>query len=153
MSKAVLTTEFTGRLLDPGDPGYDDARSIYNGMHDRRPAVVAACSTAEDVAAALAIARGNALEVTVRGGGHGITGSAVAGGAMLIDCTPMKAIDVDPQRRRASVGAGVTWSELDAATQEHGLAVTGGRVSETGVAGLTLGSGSGWLERAFGLTC
>ena len=143
---------FAGQLLHPGDPGYDEARLGWNGMFDRHPAVVARCAAPSAVVAALAIARDQGLDVTVRGGGHGVTGAASADGALQIDLTPMKRIDVDPAARTAIVGGGVTWGELDAATQEHGLAVTGGRVSHTGVGGLTLGSGSGWLERAYGLT-
>ena len=144
---------FTGQLLHDGDPGYDEARSVFNGMIDRRPLAVARCSTPDEVAAALALARDRQLDFTVRSGGHGVSGSAVADGALMIDLSPMKTIDIDVEARTARVGAGVNWGELDAATQEHGLAITGGRVSNTGVAGLTLASGSGWLERAFGLTC
>jgi FAD/FMN-containing dehydrogenase len=156
MSDAVLSiqapTDFEGRFLQPGDPGYDEAREVANGMFDRRPAAIACCTSPADVATALRVAREAGLDVTVRGGGHGATGSAVVDGALEIDCAPMKRIEVDADARRAVAGAGVIWRELDAATQEHGLAVTGGRVSNTGIAGLTLGSGSGWLERAFGLT-
>jgi FAD/FMN-containing dehydrogenase len=152
MSTLQAPTGFAGRLLQPGDDGYDQARSIFNGMIDRRPALVASCTCAGDVAVALTIAREQGLEVTVRGGGHAPSGSAVADGALMIDCTPMKTIEVDPEARTVRAGAGVVWGELDAATQEHGLAVTGGRVSKTGIAGLTLGSGSGWIERSFGLT-
>jgi FAD/FMN-containing dehydrogenase len=152
MSTVQAPTGFAGRLIGPDDPGYDEARDVFNGMIDRRPALIASCAGPADVAAALAIARDNDLEVTIRGGGHAPSGTAVADGALMIDCSLMKHVDVDPDRRTARVGAGVNWGELDAATQRHGLAVTGGRVSNTGVAGLTLGSASGWLERAFGLT-
>jgi FAD/FMN-containing dehydrogenase len=145
--------DFEGPLLMPGAPGYDEARSIFNGAIDRRPAMIARCQAATDVAAAIALARTEGLEISVRGGGHGVTGAAVTEGGVMIDLTPLKGIDVDADARRARVGAGVTWGELDAATQAHGLAVTGGRVSNTGVSGLTLGSGSGWLERKLGLTC
>jgi FAD/FMN-containing dehydrogenase len=141
-----------GRLLRRGDPGYEQARSVFNGSIDRHPLIVARCTSPEEVVAAIRLAGEQGLDITVRGGGHSGNGSAVADGALMIDTTPMKKIVVDAVARTARVGAGVTWGELDAATQEHGLAVTGGRVSSTGVAGLTLGSGSGWLERAYGLT-
>ena len=140
-------------LLRAGEPGYDEARSIFNGMIDRRPAAIARCRTAEEVAAAIRYGRAEGLEISVRGGGHGVTGACVTDGGLMIDLTPMKRVEVDPAARTAVAEGGVTWGEFDAATQEHGLAVTGGRVSNTGIAGLTLGSGSGWLERALGLTC
>jgi FAD/FMN-containing dehydrogenase len=142
-----------GRLLRRGDPGYEQARTVFNGAIDRRPLIVARCTNAQEVVAAIQLAGEQGLDLTVRSGGHGVSGAAVANGALMIDLTPMKKIVVDPVARTARVGSGVTWGELDATTQEHGLAITGGRVSNTGVAGLTLGSGSGWLERAFGLTC
>jgi FAD/FMN-containing dehydrogenase len=145
--------DFEVPFLREGDPGYDEARSLFNGAIDRHPALIARCRNAGDVAAAIALARREGLEISVRAGGHGVTGAAVAEGGMMIDLSTMKRIEVDPAARRALVEPGVVWSELDAATQEHGLAVTGGRMSSTGVAGLTLGSGSGWLERKYGLTC
>jgi hypothetical protein len=142
---------FTGTLIGPDDDGYDDARRIHNAMVDRRPALIARCESIADVAAALAHARANGLEVAVRAGGHSAPGFATSDGGLVIDLGPLKAVHVDPVRRIAWVQPGVLWGELDAATQEHGLAVTGGRVSSTGVAGFTLGSGSGWLERKMGL--
>ena len=142
---------FTGTLIGPGDDGYDAARRVYNGMIDRRPALIARCESVSDVAAALAHARAHGMEVAVRAGGHSAPGFATSDGGLVIDLGPLKGIQVDPVRRIAWVQPGVLWSELDAATQEHGLAVTGGRVSSTGVAGFTLGSGSGWLERKMGL--
>ena len=145
--------DFGGQLLHPGDEGYDAARSVFNGSIDRHPALIARCRDADDVAAAIALGRAEGLEISVRGGGHGVTGAAVAEDGLMIDLRQMKRIEVDPDTRRARVEPGVTWGELDAATQAHGLAVTGGRVTHTGVAGLTLGSGSGWLERKYGLTC
>ncbi len=122
-------------------------------MIDRHPSVIARCQSADDVVAVVTTARGEGLDFTVRAGGHGVLGTAVADDALCIDLRGMKRIDVDPDARTARVEAGVLWGELDAATQAHGLAVTGGRVSTTGVAGLTLGIGSGWIERSFGFTC
>jgi FAD/FMN-containing dehydrogenase len=142
---------FSGKLIGPDDDGYDEARRVYNGMIDRRPAFIARCESVADIAAALAYARTEGLEVAVRAGGHSAPGFATTDGGIVIDLTPLKAIHVDPVRRVAYVQPGVVWGELDTATQEHGLAVTGGRVSSTGVAGFTLGSGSGWLERKMGL--
>jgi FAD binding domain/Berberine and berberine like len=142
---------FTGTLIGPDDDGYDAARRVYNGMIDRRPALIARCESVHDVAAALAYARANGLEVAVRAGGHSSPGFATTEGGLVIDLRPLSAVHVDPVRRIAWVQGGALWSELDAATQAHGLAVTGGRVSSTGVAGFTLGSGSGWLERKIGL--
>jgi FAD binding domain/Berberine and berberine like len=142
---------FTGTLIGPDDVGYDDARRVYNGMVDRYPALIARCESVADVAAALLHARQHGMEVAVRGGGHAAPGFGTIDGGLLIDLGPLKAIHVDPARRVAWVQPGVLWSELDAATQEHGLAITGGRASSTGVAGFTLGSGSGWLERKMGL--
>jgi len=142
---------FTGTLIGPDDDGYDAARRVYNAMVDRRPALIARCESVSDVAAALAHARAHELEVSVRAVAHSSPGFATSDGGLVIDLSPLQAIHVDPVRRIAWVQPGVVWSELDAATQEHGLAVTGGRVSSTGVAGFTLGSGSGWLERKMGL--
>jgi FAD binding domain/Berberine and berberine like len=142
---------FAGTLIGPDDDGYDDVRRVYNGMVDRRPALIARCESVSDVAAALAHAREHGMEVAVRAGAHAAPGFGTSDGGLVIDLGPLKAIHVDPVRRIAWVQPGVLWGELDAATQEHGLAVTGGRVSSTGVAGFTLGSGSGWLERKMGL--
>jgi FAD/FMN-containing dehydrogenase len=144
---------FSGPSWSPGDPGYDDARHVFNGMVDRHPALIARCVTVDDVSAAVRHAVATGMPVTVYGGGHSVTGSAVIDDGLCIDMRGLKAIAVDPTDRTVRVAAGCTWGELDAACQEHGLAVTGGRVSSTGVAGLALGSGSGWLERAFGFTC
>src|SRR3954447_6948303 len=148
-----LRERMTGVVLLPGDADYDEARQLFNAMIDKRPAVIASCTGAADVAAAVDFARATAMPVSIRSGGHGVSGSAMIDDGLVIDMSPMKWIEVDADARVARVGAGVTWGELDAATQEHGLAVTGGRVSTTGVAGLTLGSGSGWLERKCGFTC
>jgi FAD/FMN-containing dehydrogenase len=144
---------FAGSLLHPGDEGYDDARAVFNGMIDRRPAVIARAATVDDVIAVVDLAREDDLPLSIYGGGHGVTGSAVVDAGICLDMRALRGIDVDPTARIARVEAGVTWGEVDAATQEHGLAVTGGRVSSTGVVGLALGSGSGWLERKFGYVC
>jgi FAD/FMN-containing dehydrogenase len=146
-------TGFTGTVLRPGEEGYDDARAVFNGLIDRRPALIARCTSAADVAAAVRFGRAEGLTISVYGGGHSVTGAAVSDDGLCIDLRGLKDVSVDPATRTARVGGGVTWGELDAATQEHGLAVTGGRVPTTGVGGLALGSGSGWLERAFGFTC
>jgi FAD/FMN-containing dehydrogenase len=143
--------DFAGDVLMPGDAGYEEARRVFNAAVDRRPSLVARCAGAHDVAAALRHARERGLAVTVRGGGHGPDGFAVADGALTLDMRPMRAVYVDPARGTARVQGGATWRELDAATQAHGLAVTGARMPSVGVAGFTLGSGSGWLERKLGL--
>jgi FAD/FMN-containing dehydrogenase len=148
-----LRTDFTGDLLVAGDAGYDDARALWNGDHDRRPALIARASRAEDVAAAIAFARDHALEIAVRGGGHSFAGHGVLDDGLMIDLSPMNTVTVDPGTQRARCGGGTTWAELDASTQEHGLAVPGGVVSHTGVGGLTLGGGIGWLSRKHGLSC
>jgi FAD/FMN-containing dehydrogenase len=142
-----------GEVLTPGKAGYDEARTVFNAMVDKRPGAIVRCKDPADVIAAVDFARLRAAEVSVRSGGHGVTGSQLTDGGVTIDLAAMRRIRVDPIARIARVQAGVTWGELDAATQEHGLAVTGGRVPSTGVAGLTLGAGSGWLERKYGFTC
>jgi FAD/FMN-containing dehydrogenase len=144
---------FTGTTLRATDPGYDNARSVFNSMIDRRPERIMRCHTTSDVVAAVADARASGLAVSVYGGGHGVTGSAVVDGGVCIDLRGINDVDVDAQARTARIGGGATWRPVDAATQEHGLAVTGGRVSSTGVGGLALGSGSGWLERKHGFCC
>jgi len=148
-----MSAEFRGTIITPGDPGYDEARAVFNGLIDHKPERVMRCTSAEDVAAAVASARADGLPLSVYGGGHGVTGSAVVDGGVCVDLRGLAHVEVDPDQRTARVGGGATWGAVDAATQEHGLAVTGGRVSTTGVGGLSLGSGSGWLERAFGFTC
>ncbi|HEX2028960.1 MAG TPA: FAD-binding protein [Nitriliruptorales bacterium] len=143
---------FGGRVITPEDPDYDNARAVWNGAIDRRPRAIARCASVDDVVAALRAGRERALPITVRGGGHGVAGTAVSDGCLVIDLGPLKAIAVDPARRTATVQAGVVWGELDACTQAFGLATTGGLVSHTGVAGLTLGGGMGHLMRRHGLT-
>ncbi|HEY1988272.1 MAG TPA: FAD-binding oxidoreductase [Acidimicrobiales bacterium] len=141
-----------GVVSQPGETGYDEAVNIWNAAIGRRPAVVASCTTSADVAAALAFARQQGLEVSVRGGGHNYAGFSLCEDGLMIDLTPMKAVSVDPDARRGKCGGGTTWGEFDAATQAHGLAVPGGFISRTGVAGLTLGGGFGWLSRLAGLS-
>ena len=152
VSTTSLEAGFKGQLVRPGDAPYDELRAVFNGMIDRRPALIARCSDAHDVAEAVRFARDAALPLAVYGGGHGVTGNAVCDEGVVVDLRPMKGVDIDPEARTCRAEAGLTWGELDAATQEHGLAVTGGRVSTTGIAGLVLGSGSGWLERKLGFT-
>jgi FAD/FMN-containing dehydrogenase len=142
---------FSGELLRPSDPGYDDARSVYNGLIDKRPALIARCLGEADIVDAVAFARTAGLEVSVRGGGHNVAGRCVTEGGVKIDLSEMRGIYVDPAARTARVQPGVTWSELNRETQLHGLAVTGGLISTTGIAGLTLGGGLGWLMPKFGL--
>lgn len=144
---------FAGRQLVRGDVGYDEARKVFNGMIDRSPALIARCTSPDDVSAAVGFAREGDLPLTVYGGGHSINGAAVIDDGLVIDLRELRSVQVDPKARTVDVGGGCTWGELDAATQEHGLAVTGGRVPSTGVGGLALGSGSGWLERFLGYTC
>jgi FAD/FMN-containing dehydrogenase len=144
---------FGGELVQPGDSGYDDARAVFNGMIDRKPALIARCTNADDVAAAVNVARDQDIALSVYGGGHGVTGSAVVDAGICIDLRTMNRVDVDPDQRIARVEGGARWGGIDAATQAHGLAVTGGRASDTGIGGLALGSGSGWLERKFGFMC
>ena len=147
-----LRSVFQGELLTEGDSGYDEARKIFNGCFDRRPALIARCTSTSDVQAAVDYARATGMTVAVKGGGHSAQGFAVWDEALMIDLSQMKGIEIDADAGVVKAQAGLTWGEFDAATQEHGLAITGGRFSTTGIAGLTLGSGSGWLERRCGLT-
>ncbi|SDY86604.1 FAD/FMN-containing dehydrogenase [Amycolatopsis xylanica] len=147
-----LRAALTGVAIVAGDEGYDEARRVWNGEIDRHPAVIARCASAEDVAASLAFARERGLDVTVRGGGHNLSGAAVQDGALMIDLSGLRAIDINPGARTARVGGGATWAELDAAAQAHGLATPGGTVSDTGIGGLTLGGGFGWLTPRHGLS-
>ena len=142
----------TVELIRPGDAGYDDARKIWNGAIDRRPALIVRCRETADVVDALKLARERELRVAVRGGGHGVGGTAVCDDGIVIDLSLMKGIAVDAERRTARAQGGVLWGELDAATQAHGLATVGGIVTHTGIAGLTLGGGIGWLMRRHGAT-
>jgi FAD/FMN-containing dehydrogenase len=142
-----------GELLRSDDAGYDEARKVWNGMIDKRPALIARCSGVADVIQAVNFARSHQLLVSVRGGGHNIPGNAVCDGGLMIDLAPMRSVRVDPMRRTARAEAGVTWGEFDRETQAFGLATTGGSVSDTGIAGLTLGGGLGWLAGQHGLSC
>ena len=153
LSHSRAAVDFTGTTIGASDVGYDDAREVFNGMVDHRPELIMRCERTSDVVAALAVAHNESLPVSVYGGGHSVTGSAVVDGGLCIDLRGLDQVVVDPDARTARVGGGATWGVVDAATQEHGLAVTGGRVSTTGVGGLSLGSGSGWLERSFGFAC
>ena len=144
--------DFSGALLLPGDPGYEHARGVYNALVDKRPAVIARCNRVTDIVGALAFADERELEVSIRGGGHNVAGKAVSDGGVMIDLSSMRGVFVDPARRTARAQGGVTWGELVASTQLHGLAVTGGIVSTTGIAGLTLGGGLGWTMAKHGLT-
>jgi FAD/FMN-containing dehydrogenase len=148
-----LRKKVGGIVAHPGEPGYAEAVNIWNAACTRRPAVVASCTSNKDVSSALGFAREHGLAVSVRGGGHNYAGFALCDEGVMIDLTPMKSVTVDPETRRARCGGGTTWGEFDAATQAHGLAVTGGFISQTGVGGLTLGGGVGWLTRMVGLSC
>ncbi len=148
---AELRGSFRGELLLPTTPGYDTARAIWNGAVDRRPAVVARCTGVADVVAAVRFAREHDLEIAIRGGGHNVAGTAVCDDGIVIDLSPMRAVSVDPVGRTAWVQGGALWSDVDHETQAHGLATTGGIVGHTGVAGLTLGGGIGFLMRKHGL--
>jgi FAD/FMN-containing dehydrogenase len=141
-----------GSVIRPGDPRYDEARTIWNGAIATRPALIAQCADEEDAAAALAYARREGLRVSLRGGGHNVAGTALVEGGVVIDFSRLRGVEVDPDRRRATVRPGALWGDVDAATQAYGLAMPAGIVTHTGVAGLTLGGGFGWLSRRWGLT-
>src|SRR4051812_663620 len=149
----AFRAQLTGDALRPGDDDYDTARAVWNGMIDRKPALIARCADTADVVAAVRFAGEQGLGVAVRGGGHNAAGLAVADGALVVDLATMNAVEVDPQNRTATAGGGTTWAVFDAATQAHGLATTGGVISTTGVGGLTLGGGIGSLMRTYGLSC
>ena len=148
---AELAATFSGTLLTPADAQYDTARRVHNGMIDRRPALIARCLGTADVVDAIGFARARGLAVSVRGGGHNVAGNAVADGAVMIDLSFMKGIHVDPTARTVRAQGGAIWREFNRETQRHGLATTGGVVSTTGIAGLTLGGGLGWLMGKHGL--
>ena len=153
LALADLRQAVTGVVGLPGEDAYSAACNIWNGAIRKRPAVVVRCLTAADVSAALRWSQRNSVEISVRGGGHNFAGHALCDGGLTIDLSLMKSLHVDPAARTATCGGGTTWAELDAATQEHGLAVPGGFISHTGVAGLTLGGGLGWLSCQVGLSC
>src|SRR3954449_6893944 len=143
----------SGRMIRPEDWGYDEARAIWNGAHDQHPAMIVRCAGVADVMRAVDFARSEDLIVAVRGGGHSIPGFSSCDGGIVIDLSAMKAVKVDPERRTAVAQGGCTWADVDHETQAFGLAVTGGLVSSTGIAGFTLGGGIGWLMRKHGLAC
>ncbi|HZQ36368.1 MAG TPA: FAD-binding oxidoreductase [Dehalococcoidia bacterium] len=149
----ALRADFRGTLIEPGTAGYDEARSVWNGNIDKRPALIARCSGVADVVAAVNFARDNGLVVAVRGGGHNAAGYGTCDDGIVIDLSPMKGVRVDPAARTAFVQGGATWADFDRETQVFGLATTGGTVSNTGVGGLTLGGGIGWLQGEHGLSC
>lgn len=142
-----------GQVILPGDADYDDARNVWNGMIDRRPALIARCARVADVSKAIRFARDQQMLLAVRGGGHNVTGAGTCDGGLVIDLSPMKAVQVDSERRTARVEPGATWNDFDQEGQRFGLATTGGLISSTGVAGFTLGGGIGWLVRKHGLAC
>ena len=146
-----LRSSFQGGIVTPKDPGYDEARKIWNGDIDRRPALILQCASVADVQAAIAFARQNGLRIAVKGGGHSLPGHSVADGAVMIDLRRLNKVEIDPTTKRATVQGGAVWSEVDGPAQALGLAVTGGHITHTGVAGLTLGGGIGHLMRKFGL--
>jgi FAD/FMN-containing dehydrogenase len=148
-----LKANLHGLLLQPGDAGYDEARKVWNGMIDRRPALIARCAGVADVIAAVRFARTYHILISVRGGGHNAPGNAVCQGGLMIDLAGMRGVRVDPTRRTARAEGGATWGDFDRETQAFGLATTGGSVSDTGIAGLTLGGGLGWLAGKHGLSC
>ena len=148
-----LRDNVAGEIIVPGDPSYDEARRIWNGKIDRHPAAVVRCTSNADVSASVSFAAQHDVLLAVRCGGHSTPGYSTCDGGIVVDLRPMNTVEVNAAARTARVQGGAVWAELDAATQEHGLAVTGGRVSDTGVGGLAVGSGSGWLERMYGFTC
>ena len=147
-----IRASFGGQFLASGQPGYDEARRLHNGMIDKRPALIAQCRSTADVIDALSLARSAGAEIAVRAGGHGVAGRAATDGGLMIDLSSMKGIHVDPRRRTVRAEPGLTWREFNRAAAVHGLATTGGVVSSTGIAGLTLGGGIGWLMGRYGLT-
>jgi FAD/FMN-containing dehydrogenase len=148
-----LRAGFRGDVLVSGDPGYDEARQVFNGMFNRRPAAILRASGPADVIRAIGLARLSGLPLAIRSGGHSVAGFSSSEGGIVLDLRGLKGIRIDPQRRTVRVQGGVDWGQLDRETQQFGLALTGGRVSTTGVVGFTIGSGSGWLERKLGFAC
>jgi FAD/FMN-containing dehydrogenases len=145
--------EFAGTVVAPGDPDYDSARAIWNGSIDARPALIAQCRTTEDIVTAVTLTRAAGVPLAVRGGGHSVAGLSTCDGGVVIDLSLMRGVEVDADRCTATAQPGATWADFDAATAAHELATTGGLISSTGIAGLTLGGGIGWLQRKYGLSC
>jgi FAD/FMN-containing dehydrogenase len=150
---STFRARLRGKLIRPDDAGYDEARKVWNGMIDRRPALIARCAGVADVIAAVGFAREQGLPIAIRGGSHNVTGHAVCDGGVVVDLSGMKGIRVDPEKRTARAEGGCTWGDLDHATHAFGLAAPGGIISTTGIAGLTLGGGIGHLTRKYGLSC
>jgi FAD/FMN-containing dehydrogenase len=150
---ATLRSRVSCDVVGPGDEGYETARSVWNGMIDKRPLAIVRCRDRDDVAAVVAVARDHGVPLAVRGGGHNVAGLATTEGGIVLDLAEMNGAEVDPERRLATVQGGAIWRSVDAATQQYGLAAPAGLVSETGVGGLTLGGGLGWLRRKYGLSC
>ena len=146
-----LRATISGETLTPVDAAYDAVRQVHNGMIDKRPAVIVRCQNTADIADAVKFAREHDLEISVRGGGHNVAGRAVTDGGLMIDTQTMKGVHVDPATRRVRAQAGLSWNEYNRATAAYGLATTGGVVSTTGIAGLTLGGGLGWLMGKYGM--
>jgi FAD/FMN-containing dehydrogenase len=149
----AFRASFTGQTLTSGHPDYDLSRAVWNGAIDRKPALIASCTTAAQVADAIRFGRASGLQIAIRGGGHNYAGHAVCNDGLMIHLGAMNGVTVDPAARRAVCGGGATWADVDAATQQHGLATPGGFISHTGIAGLTLGGGIGWLTKKAGLSC
>ena len=147
----TLSLDFGGEMIGPEDPRFDGTRGVWNAMIDRRPALIAQCRTAGDVQTAVKLAVARDLPIAIRGGGHNVAGHAVCDGGVMIDLSLMRGVTVDASARLAKVQGGALWRDVDAATQEHGLATPGGLISDTGVAGLTLSGGIGWLRAQHGL--
>ena len=148
----LTKSEFSGNIFEPGDPGYDDARAIWNAMIDRHPAIIAQCLNVDDVIAAVKLAGARNLPMSIRGGGHNVAGHAVCDKGIMIDLSKMRGVSIDAENRLAMVEGGALWRDVDTASQEHGLATPGGLISDTGVAGLTLSGGIGWLRAKHGLS-
>jgi FAD/FMN-containing dehydrogenase len=145
-----LRADFRGEIVEPDDPAYDELRKVFNGMFDRRPSLILRPAGAADVIRGIGLARTSGLPLAIRGGGHSVAGFSCVDDGIVLDMRAMKGIRVDPERRTVRAQAGLAWGELDRETQAFGLAVTGGRVTTTGIVGFTLGTGSGWLERKYG---